>query len=111
MDTRPCELVEEDRGFVLKIAGQFTFDEIEEFDKQTRHVAARKPLLMVLDLSELTMITSAGIGALMKLHRTLSATTCTIRMAALRPEIARVMELTRLTAVFQISPTVADALK
>ena len=110
MGADACELFEEDRGLVLKIGGQLTFDEIEEFDKLTRRVAARKVRRVVLDLSDLRIITSAGIGALLKLRRTLIAQNCTVHLAALRPEIARLMELTGLTKSFQVYPTVAEAL-
>lgn len=105
-----CELIENPSGLVLKVMGQFTQTEVEEFDKQTREVAARKPALLVLDMSGLTIITSAGIGSLLRLQRTFHTNKCAIRMAALPAEIYKVLELSRLTDIFRVSPTVSDAL-
>jgi anti-anti-sigma factor len=103
-------MIEDQQSVVLKLTGPFTQTEAEAFEMQTRNVAAKKPALLVLDLSGLTLITSAGLGALLRLQKTMSGQKCKIRMAALPAEIAKVLDAARLTDVFVVCPTVAEAL-
>ncbi len=105
-----CDISEEPKGLVMKVCGQMTFEEADDFNKFAKHVAERKPSLLVLDLSELRLITSAGLGALLRLQKTMTNAKCAIRLAALPAEIAQVLTLSRLTDVFKVAPTVAEAL-
>ncbi len=110
MNNLQCDLMEETGGLVLKLVGQITFAEMDEFEKQLARVAARKPARLVLDLTDLTMITSAGIGALLKLHRRAVEQKCDLRLAALQHDIEDVFRKARLDSIFSIVPTLNDAL-
>ncbi len=110
MSDLTCQFVEDPKGVILKLAGEFSNAGMDEFSRQTKRLSAQKPPLVVLDLSELNIITSAGIGALLRLQKTMSSLKCTIRLAALTPEIAQVLTLSRLTDVLNVTPTVAEAL-
>ena len=110
MNNLRCESRREQSGFVMKLAGQFTFAEMEAFNEHVRQVATQQPARLVLDMSELDIITSAGIGALLRLQAQMKGHRCEIRIAALRPDIAKVLELAKLDQIFAISHSVADAL-
>jgi anti-anti-sigma factor len=110
MDTFRCEIEQRLPTTIMKLIGQIGLAEAEEFDRQVRAVAAAGPTRVVLDMSGLTMLSSAGIGALLRLQKTLGAKKCAVCLAALSQEIAQVLELSRLLSLFTISPTVAEAM-
>ncbi len=105
-----CDVSEESGGLVLKLAGQITFSEMDELEKHIARVTARKPARLVLDLADLSMITSAGIGALLKLHRRATEQKCDLRLAALQNGIEDVFRKARLDSIFSIVPTLNEAL-
>jgi anti-sigma B factor antagonist len=94
---------------IMKLTGQMRGPEAEEFDQEVRKVIDRKPSVVVLDMSAMTMITSAGLGALLKLQRRSRDAKCTMRLAALPDTIADVMRKAQLDQILSISPTVQEA--
>ena len=110
MSKLQCDLSELPKGLVFKLAGQFGYSEMEEFEKHVKRMDSHNPSLVVLDLSGLKVITSAGIGALLRLQKTMSAKNCALRMAALPANIAEIFKLSRLSDVFQIAGSVDQAL-
>lgn len=110
MNDFTCQIVREGAAAILKVAGQITYAEVEEFEKHAFSAAAAKPALFVLDMSDVSMMSSAGIGALLKLDVKLRAQNCPLRIAAPQPTIADVFRLARLDGVFTIVPSVAEAL-
>jgi anti-sigma B factor antagonist len=105
-----CEVSEQGGGLVLKLGGQMTLAEMDDFDREVARVAARRPSRIVLDLADLRMISSAGIGALLKLQRRAQELKCDLRLAAPPFAIEDVLRKARLDAVFTIVPTVGDAM-
>lgn len=65
---------------------------------------------VVLDLSGLEYISSAGLRVLMLASRQVKARGGTIVVAALAPLVREVFEVARFTLVFDTFPTVRDAL-
>lgn len=110
MSNLQCDVSELPKGLVFKLAGQFGYSEMEEFEKHAKRMDSHSPQLVVLDLTELKVITSAGIGALLRLQKTMSAKKCALRMAGLQANIAEVFKLSRLSDVFQIVGTVDQAM-
>lgn len=110
MSNLQCDLSEQAHGLLLKLTGQFGYGEMEEFDKQTKRMASHNATLVVLDLSELKTITSAGIGALLRLKKSMDTRKCVLRMAALPANIEEVFKLSRLSEVIQIVASVDQAM-
>ena len=106
-----CQIIKGGNAAILKIAGHITYAEVGEIERQAFSAAAGKPALLVLDMSDVPMMSSAGIGALLKLDVKLRAQKCPFRIAAPQPTIADVFRLARLDGVFKIVPTVAEALQ
>jgi len=75
--------------------------EIAELAPQTRRV--------VIDLSGVEMIDAAGLGALISVASTARASQCTVKLAAPGNFIRQLLELTKLTSVFEIHPTLDAA--
>lgn len=65
---------------------------------------------VVLEFSDIKAMDSAGIGELVLVHMHAQAFECAIRLAALRPQVQALLELTNVAPLFEIYPTVASAL-
>ena len=65
---------------------------------------------IVVNLSEVPMITSAGLGAFMVAHKGCRAKGGSVRLAGAQPLVRQVLETTKLTKLFGVYATVADAL-
>ena len=76
-------------------------DEIAELASQTRRV--------VIDLSGVEMIDAAGLGALISVGSAAQASQCSVKLAAPGNLIRQLLELTQLTSVFEIHPTLDAA--
>ena len=75
--------------------------EIAELAAQTRRV--------VIDLSGVEMIDAAGLGALISVALTAQASQCSVKLAAPGNLIRQLLELTKLTSVFEVHPTLDAA--
>jgi anti-sigma B factor antagonist len=64
---------------------------------------------LVLELSGVEMIDSAGLGELVLALMSAQAQNCTIKLAAPRKSVRELLQLTNLTSVFEIHATVDDA--
>jgi anti-sigma B factor antagonist len=75
--------------------------EIAELAPQTRRV--------VIDLSGVEMIDAAGLGALISVVLAAQASQCSVKLAAPGNLIRQLLELTKLTPVFEVHPTLEAA--
>ena len=75
--------------------------EIAELAAQSRH--------LVIDLSSVEMIDAAGLGALVSVALAARASQCSVTLAAPGNLIRQLLELTKLTSVFEVHPTVDAA--
>ena len=71
--------------------------EFAELAPQTRRV--------VIDLSGVELIDAAGLGALISVALTAQASQCSVTLAAPGNLIRKLLELTKLTSVFELYPT------
>lgn len=110
METLRCQVIEEASAVVMKLSGHLTFSEMEEFEYHGGRIVANRPALVVIDFSEVDVMTSAGIGALLKLERRLRDHKCPVRIAAAQPKIAEILRIARLDSIFGLLPTVEDAM-
>jgi len=75
--------------------------EFAELAPQTRRV--------VIDLCGVEMIDAAGLGALISVALTAEANQCSVKLAAPGYLIRQLLELTKLTSVFEVHPTLDAA--
>jgi anti-sigma B factor antagonist len=75
--------------------------EFAELAPQTRRV--------VIDLSGVEMIDAAGLGALISVALTAQASQCSVKLAAPGNLIRELLDLTKLTSVFEVHPTLDAA--
>lgn len=65
----------------------------------------------VYDLTAIALITTPGLGALVALNKYALELDKRIVLVGLSPYVKEIFNLTRLSRVFDVRPTVADALK
>ena len=105
-----CDFDVRPGGVVVSLSGQITYEEMAIFHGCADRLIAHKPAIAVLDLSELTFLSSAGIGALLQLHKRLKDAGSELRLAAPQQSVASMLELTRLDKIFPVFPSVDNAL-
>ena len=66
--------------------------------------------VIVLDLSDMEFISSAGLGAILRARKALSKYKGEVRLVHPQPLIRKLLETTRLTRVLPLFPTVEGAL-
>lgn len=66
---------------------------------------------IVLDMSKVTFISSAGIGVTVKAHSVLKPKGFEVRVAAPTEDVKKVYDLLGFSHVIKIFPTLSDALK
>ena len=95
---------------VLYCRGRFTYrDEATAFSQKISDLLAHTSQVVV-ELTGLEAIDSAGLGELVVVHMWANATGCTLKLAGANPRIRQLFELTNLLSVFDVHPTLDDAL-
>jgi anti-anti-sigma factor len=65
---------------------------------------------LVLDLSGVESIDSAGLGELIAVRQLADGSGCPVRLAAPSRRVQGLLHLTKLTSIFEVFPTLEDAL-
>jgi anti-anti-sigma factor len=81
----------------------------EAFEHQLQQLLRTGHANLVVDLSEVTAIDSAGIRALVRGHTTARRVGGTLRLAAQSPAVSRMLELANLSAVFETYESIEAA--
>lgn len=99
-----------DDGVLVKItAPRLDAAQAIRFKDRLRDIAGRHGPRIVLDMGSVDFMDSSGLGAILAIRRNLPATHC-IELAALTPNVDRVIRLTRMETIFTIHSSVAEAL-
>jgi anti-sigma B factor antagonist len=95
---------------VLFCKGRFTYrDEARAFSEKIAELLPNARQLVV-EFSGLEVIDSAGLGELVVVHMWIRASGCSLKLAGANPRIQQLLELTNLLSVFDVHPTLDDAL-
>jgi anti-sigma B factor antagonist len=98
---------------VLQVSGRLDQDTCDVFRGQLMdHVdsVAREGGAIVLDLSALEYVSSAGLRCFMLASRQAKAQHGRIFVAQLQPMVAEIFQISHFNLVFQVFPTVREAL-
>lgn len=66
---------------------------------------------LVIDLSEVTFLTSTGIGAIIALQKKLHASGSNLKLCSLHPDIQSLFSITQVDRLFDIQPNADEAVK
>jgi anti-anti-sigma factor len=98
---------------VLRVEGRLDQDTCGDFTRELMvyvDAAAREGGAIVLDLSSLEYISSAGLRCFMLASRQAKSQHGRIVVAALQPMVSEIFEISHFNLVFQVFPTVREAL-
>ncbi|WP_448375553.1 STAS domain-containing protein [Fervidobacterium sp.] len=101
---------EENGRLVISIHGEidaYHSGEVKKFLKDA--ITETKLTKVVLDMSEVNYIDSAGLGSLVALYKDARMAEKELVLAALKQTVMRIFEMTRLDRVFKIVQTVEEA--
>jgi anti-anti-sigma factor len=97
-------------GFLLHVVGAACTTNLGPMDSHLTRMLACRPQRVVLDLSELTFLSSMAMGWLLRLRRDLARWNGRVIIACALPSIRESLETARLAELFELHATVADAL-
>ena len=98
---------------VLAPKGRLDHDNCEAFQADLRpHAEAcvKEGAALILDLSGLEYVSSAGLRCLMIAAREAKARAGRILVAAMQPVVAEIFQISRFNLVLEVFPTLRDAL-
>jgi anti-sigma B factor antagonist len=98
---------------VLAPKGRLDHDNCEAFRADIApHLAAcaRDGEALVLDMSGLEYVSSAGLRCLMLVARDTGAPTGRMKVGAMQPVVAEIFQISRFNLVFEVFPTLREAL-
>ena len=100
-------------AIAVHVAGRLDQDTCEAFRGQLMgfvDAAGRNGGAIVLDLSALEYVSSAGLRCFMLASRQAKAHHGRIFVAALQPMVSEIFEISHFNLVFQVFPTLGDAM-
>ncbi|HOQ12923.1 MAG: Anti-sigma-B factor antagonist [Spirochaetes bacterium ADurb.Bin218] len=95
--------------FIVKIAMRevHTLDVPELKEKIQQAIVERSIKKMVIDLSEVKLITSTGIGIFLNINQLLKSQ---LKLACPNDEVKKVLELTKVTSVIKLYNSIDEAI-
>ncbi len=94
---------------VLRCQGRITYrEEAAQFSRRVAELLPQTKQLIV-DLSEIEVIDSAGLGELVLVELWSQASGCSLKLAAPRRNVLEVLRLTNLVSVLEVHPTLEEA--
>ena len=95
-------LTKNDNGILVKITGRFSTDEAAPFLKETGPLMEEKNIKVIMDLSEMEYIASAGIRCFVMLLKACKANGSSLLLKDLTPQVKDIFTLTSLLDKFDV---------
>lgn len=95
---------------VVEAAGDIDLHRSADFQRGLMDVLDRRPKQIVVDLSGVAYMDSSGVASLVKLLARVRREKVDLRLTGMTRRVRSVFEITRLDTVFDIFPTVQEAL-
>jgi anti-anti-sigma factor len=93
-------------GFRMALEGEAGMEALEELEGEMARIVAEAPELVAIDLSALTFISSAGMGAFLMMRMALVKKNGALRVGGATPEIAEAFRRARLDRVLEFVDSV-----
>ena len=95
--------------FVIKIIMQevHTLDVPDLKEKLQQAIIDKGIKKMIIDLTDVKMITSSGIGIFLNINQSLKSQ---LRLAVANEEVKKVLELTKVTSVIKLTNSIEEAM-
>jgi len=97
---------------VLWLEGRIVLGEETILLRETvRSLIAAGNKKLVLNMNNVTLIDSSGLGALVAVHTTAKSGGASMRLCDLGAKFNELLQITRLLTIFEVSNTEADAIR
>jgi anti-anti-sigma factor len=100
-----------DKVTVVELQGEFDSDSVEMFQTTITNIIAKHMTGVVLDMSGIGFIDSAGLEQLLWTSDYCSQNNCQLRLAGLDENCAKILEITRLENEFDRYTELSEAVK
>ncbi|MCU1643182.1 MAG: Anti-sigma-F factor antagonist RsfB [Nocardia sp.] len=107
-ETMTTTVTVQDGATILAVVGEVDLATAPALETAIESTLAGKPGALVIDLSEVSFLASAGMAALVAAHQHAGATR--IAVVADGPATSRQLKITNLDQVFALHPTLDEAL-
>lgn len=95
------EITDDGKQFVIYVKGKFDFGLVHEF-RSAYEGLSDDIQTVVVDFSKTEYIDSSALGMLLNMRKALGAGTRTIRLTNCRPEVRKVLDISRFDKLFVI---------
>lgn len=89
------------KTFTIEIKGKFDFNLVQSFRAAYSDIGSNKPKL-VIDLRETDYMDSSALGMLLNMKKTLGESVESVRIANCRPQIKKILQISRFDKKFDI---------
>jgi anti-sigma B factor antagonist len=96
---------------VVELQGELDSDSVGLFQNTITNIIAARKAGIVLDMSDLEFIDSAGLEQLLCVRELCDENNCQLRLAGLDETLMKILEVTRLKKVFECYAELAEAVK
>jgi serine/threonine-protein kinase RsbW len=110
VDAFKVDIKEVPKGTIVALQGDIGMLEVDALTAQFLKLLELKPALVVLDLSKVAMIASAGMGAMIAFRRDIGKVGGNMRLAAVTPQVREALRRALFDRLFQFYETVELAL-
>jgi anti-sigma B factor antagonist len=110
--TQPLEIdvTRSDAALIVRLRGAATMDQTDALQERLLPLTTEVHPRLVLDLSALSFINSLGLGILVTAHVRCRRRGQPMLLVSPTPPVRQMLELTRLTDLFQVCRSVDEAL-
>jgi anti-sigma B factor antagonist len=96
---------------VVSLRGRIDGTSAHDFDSAMRNLIKSGGLRILFNCAELKYVSSIGIGIFVECSKLAAASGGYLTFAAMTPHVRNVFEMVRFVSLFQIYPSVEEALK
>jgi anti-sigma B factor antagonist len=97
---------------VMALDGRIVLgEETNALREKVKGMLAEGKKKLVLNLANVSMIDSAGLGTLVSVHQSANSRGASLRLCNLGSRTNELLQMTKLVTVFQVSNTEADAIR
>lgn len=97
-------------GAVVHLRGDITAEAVDRMRQGIAQALSQKPSRLVIDLSETSFLSSPGLAVLVQALQLSQRAGATLILAGANERVRGLFEISRLTDVFKMIPTVDQAL-
>ena len=95
---------------IVKLSGSASMDVCSTLQERLYDLIDLEVKRLVLDMSELDFMSSVGLGAIIAAHLRARHRNCEIRIVGPKPRILELLDLTRLTRLFDVFKSMDEAI-